>query len=117
VRYVENEAWPICNNACENSIRPFVLGRNNAQPQIMRSLSLPKSAVPVAELIHKNSRFGELRIITATPGTAECGPAVDIDGSLPVVVECCSVLAPSLSDQLLYSRALSTGFRVPAIKR
>jgi transposase len=29
VRYVENEAWPICNNACENSIRPFVLGRKN----------------------------------------------------------------------------------------
>jgi transposase len=29
VRYVENEAWPICNNACENSIRPFVVGRKN----------------------------------------------------------------------------------------
>ena len=28
-RYVENEAWPICNNACENSIRPFVVGRKN----------------------------------------------------------------------------------------
>ncbi|WP_144021109.1 transposase domain-containing protein, partial [Caballeronia sordidicola] len=22
-------AWPICNNACENSIRPFVVGRKN----------------------------------------------------------------------------------------
>jgi transposase len=29
VRYVENEAWPICNNECENSIRPFVIGRKN----------------------------------------------------------------------------------------
>jgi transposase len=29
MRYVENEAWPICNNACENSIRPFVVGRKN----------------------------------------------------------------------------------------
>lgn len=29
VRYVENETWPICNNACENSIRPFVVGRKN----------------------------------------------------------------------------------------
>jgi transposase len=28
-RYVENETWPICNNACENSIRPFVVGRKN----------------------------------------------------------------------------------------
>jgi transposase len=28
-RYIENETWPICNNACENSIRPFVLGRKN----------------------------------------------------------------------------------------
>lgn len=27
VRYVENGAWPICNNACENAIRPFVVGR------------------------------------------------------------------------------------------
>jgi transposase len=27
-RYVENETYPICNNACENSIRPFVVGRN-----------------------------------------------------------------------------------------
>jgi transposase len=28
-RYVENGLWPICNNACENSIRPFVIGRKN----------------------------------------------------------------------------------------
>ena len=28
-RYVENEAWAICNNACENLIRPFVVGRKN----------------------------------------------------------------------------------------
>jgi hypothetical protein len=28
-RYVENGVWPICNNACENSIRPLVLGRKN----------------------------------------------------------------------------------------
>ncbi|WP_157657940.1 IS66 family transposase, partial [Burkholderia ubonensis] len=26
-RYVDNPAWPIDNNACENSIRPFCLGR------------------------------------------------------------------------------------------
>jgi transposase len=29
IRYVENEAWPIDNNACENAIRPFVVGRRN----------------------------------------------------------------------------------------
>ena len=28
-RYVENGLWPICNNACENSIRPFVISRKN----------------------------------------------------------------------------------------
>jgi transposase len=28
-RYVENGLWPLCNNACENSIRPFVIGRKN----------------------------------------------------------------------------------------
>jgi hypothetical protein len=28
-RYVENGLWPICNNAIENSIRPFVIGRKN----------------------------------------------------------------------------------------
>jgi transposase len=28
-RYVENGVWPICNNECENSIRPFVIGRKN----------------------------------------------------------------------------------------
>jgi transposase len=26
IRYVENGTWPISNNACENSIRPFVVG-------------------------------------------------------------------------------------------
>ncbi len=29
IRYVENGAWPIDNNPCENSIRPFVVGRRN----------------------------------------------------------------------------------------
>lgn len=29
VRYVENAAWPISNNVCENAIRPFVVGRRN----------------------------------------------------------------------------------------
>ncbi|TDY16815.1 transposase [Paraburkholderia sp. BL6665CI2N2] len=28
-RYVENGNWPISNNPCENSIRPFVLGRRS----------------------------------------------------------------------------------------
>ncbi|MEX3583015.1 MAG: transposase [Burkholderia sp.] len=28
-RHIDNEAWPICNNACENSIRPFVLESKN----------------------------------------------------------------------------------------
>jgi transposase len=28
-RYVENEAWPIDNNPCENSIRPFTVGRRS----------------------------------------------------------------------------------------
>ena len=28
-RYVENGAWPIDNNLCENVIRPFVIGRRN----------------------------------------------------------------------------------------
>ena len=29
IRFVENGAWPIDNNPCENSIRPFVVGRHN----------------------------------------------------------------------------------------
>lgn len=29
IRYVENGAWPIDNNRCENAIRPFVVGRRN----------------------------------------------------------------------------------------
>ena len=28
-RFVENGAWPIDNNRCENAIRPFVVGRRN----------------------------------------------------------------------------------------
>jgi transposase len=28
-RFVENGSWPIDNNACENAIRPFVIGRRN----------------------------------------------------------------------------------------
>jgi transposase len=27
VRYIENGSWPLSNNPCENSIRPFVIGR------------------------------------------------------------------------------------------
>lgn len=29
IRYVDNGTWPIDNNACENAIRPFVVGRRN----------------------------------------------------------------------------------------
>ncbi len=29
IRYIENGAWPIDNNLCENAIRPFVVGRRN----------------------------------------------------------------------------------------
>jgi transposase len=29
VRYVENGDWPICNNPCENAIRPFCVGRRS----------------------------------------------------------------------------------------
>ena len=29
IRYVDNGAWPIDNNLCENAIRPFVIGRRN----------------------------------------------------------------------------------------
>jgi len=29
IRFVENGAWPIDNNRCENAIRPFVVGRRN----------------------------------------------------------------------------------------
>jgi transposase len=29
IRFVENGAWPIDNNLCENAIRPFVVGRRN----------------------------------------------------------------------------------------
>jgi transposase len=28
-RFIENGAWPIDNNLCENAIRPFVVGRRN----------------------------------------------------------------------------------------
>ncbi|WP_216674452.1 hypothetical protein, partial [Paraburkholderia madseniana] len=46
----------------------YVHWRNNAQPEIMLSPSLSNSAMRVAEAIRKDSRFGELRIITTTPG-------------------------------------------------
>ena len=29
IRFVENGHWPVDNNACENAIRPFVIGRRN----------------------------------------------------------------------------------------
>ncbi len=29
IRYTENGSWPISNNACENSIRPFCVGRRS----------------------------------------------------------------------------------------
>jgi hypothetical protein len=29
IRYIENGDWPVSNNACENAIRPFCLGRRS----------------------------------------------------------------------------------------
>ena len=29
IRYLDDGAWPISNNPCENAIRPFVVGRRN----------------------------------------------------------------------------------------
>jgi transposase len=29
IRYIENGSWPVSNNACENSIRPFCVGRRS----------------------------------------------------------------------------------------
>ena len=80
--YCEDDRVEISNMLTENALRCVALGRNNAQPEVMRSPSLSKNALRVAEAIRKDSRFGELRIITATPGTAGCGPVVDIDDSL-----------------------------------
>ncbi len=117
VLYCEDGRVEISNALAENALRCVSLGRNNAQPEIMLSPSLSNSAMRVAEAIRKDSRFGELRIITTTPGTEGCGPVVDIDDSLLAAVESCSTLAPSLSDQLPYSHVLSMGFRVPAIRR
>ncbi|MBV6274492.1 IS66 family transposase, partial [Alcaligenaceae bacterium CGII-47] len=37
VRYIERGDLPIDNNACENAIRPFVIGRNKANSAIMRT--------------------------------------------------------------------------------
>lgn len=115
--YCDDGTVEIDNNLAENALRCVSLGRNNAQPEIMLSPSLSNSAMRVAEAIRKDSRFGELRIITTTPGTEGCGPVVDIDDSLLAAAESCSTLAPSLSDQLPYSHVLSTGFRVPATRR
>jgi hypothetical protein len=117
VFYCEDGRVEISNVLAENALRCVALGRNNAQPEIMLSPSPSNSAMRVAEAIRKDSRFGELRIITTTPGTEGCGPVVDIDDSLLAAAESSSTLAPSLSDQLPYSHVLSTGFRVPATRR
>jgi transposase len=39
IRYVDNGAWPISNNPCENAIRPFVIGRKYAEFGNMRSFA------------------------------------------------------------------------------
>jgi transposase len=117
VFYCEDGRVEISNVLAENALPCVALGRNNAQPEIMLSPSPSNSAMRVAQAIRKDSRFGELRIITTTPGTEGCGPVVDIDDSLLAAAESSSTLAPSLSDQLPYSHVLSMGFRVPAIRR
>ena len=65
--YVTNGNYPIDNNACENSIRPFVVGRNNANSSLMRT-RLRRRAIPPSVEALTASRL--LRIITATAGTA-----------------------------------------------
>ncbi len=37
-KYTDNGEWPIDNNAAENAIRPFVIGRNYPHPIIMQGL-------------------------------------------------------------------------------
>jgi hypothetical protein len=40
IRYVEDGAWPIDNNLCENAIRPFVVGRRYPRSTIRPTLEL-----------------------------------------------------------------------------
>ena len=65
--YVTAGEYPIDNNACENSIRPFVIGRNNANCSFMRT-HLRHRAIPPSVEAPTASRL--LRMITATAGTA-----------------------------------------------
>jgi transposase len=41
IRYVENGAWPIDNNLCENAIRPFVVGRRIGSSPIRWLVPVP----------------------------------------------------------------------------
>ena len=66
-QYVTHGAYPIDNNAGENSIRPFVIGRNNANGSLMRT-RLRRRAIPPSLEAPTASLL--LRMITATAGTA-----------------------------------------------
>jgi transposase len=67
VRYTERGDLPIDNNRCENAIRPFVVGRNNANCSLMRT-RLRRRAIPPS--IEAPTSSVLLRMITETAGTA-----------------------------------------------
>ena len=67
IRYVEDGRYPIDNNPCENSIRPFVVGRNNANRSLMRT-RLRRRAIPPS--VEAPTATMLLRMITVTAGTA-----------------------------------------------
>jgi hypothetical protein len=115
--YSEDGTLEIDNNIAENALRCVSLGRNNAQPEIAPSPSLPKGAMRCADAMRKDSRSAALSIFTATPGAAGYVSVVDIGGSVHSAAGSGSVLAPSFSNQLLYSRALLAGFHVQTTKR
>jgi len=67
IRYADDGRLPMDNNRIENQIRPWAIGRNNANGRLMRT-RLRRRAIPPSVEAPTASRL--LRIITATAGTA-----------------------------------------------
>ena len=82
--YASDGAYPIDNNACENSIRPFVIGRNNANGSLMRiHLLLPREQRGVSRLTALRVRSGlHIRVGVSCGGNPTSG---DLHGYLRVL--------------------------------
>jgi hypothetical protein len=131
IRYVENGTWPISNNVCENSIRPFVVGRRyrhivvieGSSSRVIGGVDTASQGPAVTgpwrypgRITRSHSRSGA-SITTGFPGSEGRRPSDDIASAFAKVPGELVMHDPSFADPPLHSDVSSRDFRDQAIAR